>query len=158
MARFRFPGIFPRHATFSFFDCVDFIAGWLCNAGASCGNGRSPANQRTNITTLPDPYRQTTITDLTQLMGHLYTCVEQNSGLLREAYGDQLTQSECQELLQMMQLNELARLFENGLLDDTIFTHKVGWIDDTYGDVGIVYDSERDFLIRMALYTPEWLE
>jgi beta-lactamase class A len=118
----------------------------------------TPANQRTDQTTYPDPYRQTTIGDLAALMEMIYQCAQTNSGLLRETYPDQLTQAECREILEMMQLNELAKLLEAGLPDGVTFAHKVGWIDDTYGNVGIVFTPERDYLIGMALYYPVWLE
>ncbi|GAB4268605.1 MAG: hypothetical protein Kow0080_11640 [Candidatus Promineifilaceae bacterium] len=118
----------------------------------------TPANQRTDQTTHPDPYRQTTVGDLAALMEMIYQCAQNNSGLLRETYPDQLTQAECREILEMMQLNELARLLEAGLPDGVTFAHKVGWIDDTYGNVGIVFTPERDYLIGMALYYPVWLE
>ena len=51
-----------------------------------------------------------------------------------------------------MQLNELAKLLETGLPAGVPFAHKVGWIDDTHGDGGIVFSSGGDYLIVMALY------
>ena len=88
----------------------------------------------------------------------IYTCAENDSGELRQLYATELTQAECREILEMMRLNDLARLLEAGLPEGTPFSHKVGWIDDTYGNVGIVFSPERDYLIGLALYTPTWLE
>jgi beta-lactamase class A len=118
----------------------------------------TPANQRTDITTYADPFRQTTTGDLAQLFQMIYACAEMDSGPLREKYPDQISAGECRELLDFMQLNELARLLENGLPQDTLFAHKVGWIDDTHGDGGIVFSSGGDYIIVMALYAPSWLE
>ncbi len=118
----------------------------------------TPANQRTDITTYADPFRQTTTGDLAQLFQMIYACSEMDSGPLREKYPDQISAGECRELLDFMQLNELARLLENGLPQDTLFAHKVGWIDDTHGDGGIVFSSGGDYIIVMALYAPSWLE
>jgi beta-lactamase class A len=118
----------------------------------------TPANQRTDITTLPDPYRQTSIGDLAFLLRQIYDCAESDSGLLRDRYPAQLTQTECQEILRLMTLNDLARLLENGLPEEVTFSQKVGWIDDTHGNVGVVFGPERDYLIGMALYAPGWLE
>ena len=118
----------------------------------------TPANQRTDITTQPDPYRQTTIGDLAILMTQLYTCANTNSGLLLQTYPTQLTQNECQEILDLLTLNELARLLQNGLPENIHFSHKVGWIDDTHGNIGIVSGTEQDYLIGMALYDPGYLE
>ncbi len=118
----------------------------------------TPANQRTDITTYADPYRQTTTGDLAQLFRAIYECAELDSGLLREQYPQQLTAAECQEMIDYLQLNELARLLENGLPPDVPFAHKVGWIDDTHGDGGIVFSPGGDYIIVMALYAPSWLE
>jgi len=118
----------------------------------------TPANQRTDLTTHPDPYRQTTIGDLAAITHMLYQCAESDAGLLRQTYGEQLTQDECQEILQLLEENNLARLLERGLPDGVVMAHKVGWIDDTHGNVGIVFGPERDYLIALALYAPGWLE
>ena len=118
----------------------------------------TPANQRTDITTYADPFRQTTTGDLAALLQMIYTCAEDDSGPLREAYGDALTAEECRDMLQKMQLNELAKLLEVGLPPDTPFAHKVGWIDDTHGDGGIVFSPGGDYILVMALYGKDWLE
>ena len=118
----------------------------------------TPANQRTDITTHADPFRQITTGDLAGLLQMIYSCAEEDDGPLRELYKEQLTAGECREMLEKMQLNELARLLENGLPDDVPFAHKVGWIDDTHGDGGIVFSPGGDYILVMALYTPQWLE
>jgi hypothetical protein len=58
----------------------------------------------------------------------------------------------------LLQLNDLAQLLENGLPENIPFSQKVGWIDDTHGNIGIVYGPEGTYLIGMALYAPGWLE
>ncbi|KAA3664426.1 MAG: hypothetical protein DWQ04_05810 [Chloroflexi bacterium] len=118
----------------------------------------TPANQRTDISTQPDPFRQTTIGDLATLMGWIYDCAEGGNGRLRTAYPNTLTPSECQEMLTMLQLNDLVELLEAGLPDDVPIAHKLGYIDDTYGNVGIVFGPERNYLIGLALYQPVYLE
>jgi len=118
----------------------------------------TPANQRTDRTTHPDPYRQTTIGDLATITQMIYACAETDDGLLRETYGAQLSQTECQEILHLLEENNLARLLERGLPDGVVMAHKVGWIDDTHGNVGVVFGPERDYLIALALYSPGWLE
>ena len=118
----------------------------------------TPANQRTDVTTRPDPYRQTTTADVAALFEMLYACAEADAGPLRARYPDELTQAECAALLEVLQLNELARLLERGLPEGVRFAHKVGWIDDTHGDGGVVYAPGGDYAIVMALYAPGWLE
>ena len=118
----------------------------------------TPANQRTDMSTQPDPFRQTTIGDLAALMEWVYDCAQEGNGRLRTAYPDSLTQSECREMLAMLQLNDLVELLEAGLPDNVPIAHKLGYIDDTYGDIGIVFSPERDYLIGVALYRPVYLE
>jgi beta-lactamase class A len=118
----------------------------------------TPANQRTDITTYADPFRQTTTGDLATLLNMIYDCAENDSGLLREDYGEAITAQECQDMLDKMKLNELAKLLENGLPEGVPFAHKVGWIDDTHGDGGIVFSPGGDYILVMALYSEDWLE
>lgn len=118
----------------------------------------TPANQRTDITTKPDPYRQTTLGDLADLMVEVHNCAESDSNTLQETYPNQITTDECQEILELLTLNDLARLLETGIPENIRFSQKVGWIDDTHGNIGIVYGPENTYLIGMALYLPGWLE
>ncbi len=118
----------------------------------------TPANQRTDITTYADPFRQITTGDMAQLLHMIYICAQTDSGPLRETYPDQISSQECTEMLAMLQLNELAQLLELGIPQAATFAHKVGWIDDTHGDGGIVFSEGGDYIIVMALYKPEWLE
>ncbi len=118
----------------------------------------TPANQRTDISTRPDIHRQTTAADLADLLEMLYACAEHGRSPLLTTYPDQLTQAECAEILQMLQLNELVKLLEAGLPEGIPIAHKLGYIDDTYGDAGIVYSPRQDYIIVLILYTPIWLE
>ncbi|MCO5185769.1 MAG: serine hydrolase [Anaerolineae bacterium] len=118
----------------------------------------TPANSRSDVTMQPDSFRQTTIGDLSVVLTMLYECAEHGRGKLVEQYGELLTQAECQELLAQLELNDLVLLLEAGLPDDTTFAHKIGYVDETYGDVGIVYSPGGDYVLGLALYTPTWLE
>ena len=118
----------------------------------------TPANQRMDITTYADPFRQTTTGDLATLLNMIYDCAQNDSGPLRAKYGEAISMEECQDMLEKMRLNELAKLLENGLPDGVPFAHKVGWIDDTHGDGGIVFSPGGDYILVMALYGKDWLE
>ena len=118
----------------------------------------TPANQRTDITTHPDIYRQTTAADLAALLQMLYTCAGNGRSPLLTTYPDEITPAECSEILDMLQLNELVKLLEAGLPDGVTIAHKIGYIDDTYGDAAIVYSPHGDYILVLALYYPTWLE
>lgn len=118
----------------------------------------TPANQRTDVTTLADPYRQTTVGDLTLILEELYACAETGNGRIVETYATAVTQAECGDILEMLRLNELVKLIEAGIPENTPIAHKVGYIDDTYGDAAIVYSPARDYILVLALYKPVYLE
>jgi hypothetical protein len=118
----------------------------------------TPANQRTDKTTFPDPFRQTTAADLGRLLEMIYSCAEHDDGVLRQVYGAQVTQDECRQMLDVMLRLELDALLEAGVPDGTPLAHKHGWIDDTNGDAGIVFTPGGDYVLVVALYEREWLE
>ena len=118
----------------------------------------TPANQRPGPSARPDPYRQTTVGDLTTLLAWVYQCAQSDNGPLRQQYPDNLSQTECAEILEVMRLNELSNLLTEGLPPGTPISHKVGWIGTTHGDIGIVYGPTQDYLIGLVLYGDTWLE
>lgn len=118
----------------------------------------TPANQRPGPSARPDPYRQTTVGDLTTLLAWVYECARSDSGPLRQQYPDELSQAECAEILDVMRLNALSNLLTEGLPPGTPISHKVGWIGTTHGDIAIVYGPEQDYLIGLVLYGDTWLE
>jgi hypothetical protein len=64
----------------------------------------TPANQRPGPSARPDPYRQTSVGDLTTLLQWVYECARSDSGPLRQHYPDDLSQAECAAILEVMQL------------------------------------------------------
>lgn len=118
----------------------------------------TPANQRTDISARPDIHRQTTTGDLAAMLEMLYTCAEHGRSPLLTLYPDEITREECQDMLEMLKLNDLVELLEAGLPDGTVIAHKLGYVDETYGDVAIVYSPNRDYMLALALYAPIWLE
>ncbi len=118
----------------------------------------TPANQRPGVTTRPDIHRQTTTGDLAAMLEMLYTCAEDGRSPLLTLYPDEITQEECQDMLDMLELNDLVQLLEAGLPPGTVIAHKLGYVDETYGDAAIVYSPKGDYIIVLALYNPVWLE
>ena len=117
----------------------------------------TPANSRTDVTTQPDPYMQTTARDMGLLLEMLYQC-SRGGGALMVAYPGALTAEECQEGLEMMTRNRIGSLIEAGVPDGTSVAHKHGWIGDTHADAAIVYSPGGDFVLTVFLYYPGWLE
>ena len=116
------------------------------------------ANSSEDSPTDPDPAMQTTAEDIGTLLGMIYYCAQDGGGGLLAAYGDQIEQEECQQIIDFMALNRIGSLIEEGVPADTKVAHKHGWISDTHGDAGIVFSPGGDYVIVTFMYKPDWLE
>ncbi len=103
-----------------------------------------PANTAYN--TNPDPYAQTTAQDTGFLLTQIYDCARHNSGL-RAIYPDDILQTECEQMLQLLSGNRIDRLLELGLPPVTPIAHKNGWGIETSADGGIVFSPGGDYVI-----------
>lgn len=116
------------------------------------------ANQRPDINTDPDPGMQTTAEDMGILLTMLYYCAEFNGGALIAAFEGQITQQECQSIIDIMGQNFIGSLIEEGVPAETRVAHKHGWISDTHGDAGIVYTPNGNYVIIQYMHQANWLE
>jgi beta-lactamase class A len=115
------------------------------------------ANSREDSPTRPDPAMQTTAEDIGTLLAMIYYCAQDGGGLVA-AYGDQIEQEECQQIIDFMALNHIGSLIEEGVPTNLKVAHKHGWISDTHGDAGIVFSPGGDYVIVTLMYKPDWLE
>ena len=116
------------------------------------------ANENPSIDTRPDTTMQTTAEDIGGLLANLYYCAKGEGGLLA-IYPGELTQEECQAIVDLMILNVEGNLIRFGVPDGTPVSHKHGWSFNEHGDAGIVYSPGGDFVIYILLAQPEsdWL-
>ncbi len=140
-----------------------FMAGFFCNAANPCpllARYTTPSNQRTDVYTNPDDYNQTTSTEMGTLLTDIYQCAETGGGALAAAFANQITQDDCQLMIEYMVQDKFGSLLQAGLPDGTKIAHKHGFIPDRYGvvhdisDVGIVYTPGGDFAIAIYTYHP----
>ncbi len=120
---------------------------------------QTPANSRTDINVSPDPARQTTTEEIGTLLAMLYYCAQGEGGLLA-AYPEQITQSECQAILDLMTQNvEGNLLIRYGVPKEAVVPHKHGWSFNEHVDAGIVFSPGGDYVIMVYLAQPEsdWL-
>ncbi|MCD6291338.1 MAG: serine hydrolase, partial [Anaerolineae bacterium] len=117
----------------------------------------TPANQRKDMNTKPDPFMQTTAKDMGLLMEMIVQCAE-GGGTLLAAYPGELTPHECQEMLDWMSNLNLGILLETGIPKGTRIAHKHGFIDDTHGDVAVIWGPNGPYVLAVYLYRPVWLE
>jgi beta-lactamase class A len=118
----------------------------------------TPANSRQGINTAPTPAMQTTAEDMGSLLAMLYDCAYWGSGGLTAAYAGQITQTECQLILQIMSENFIGSLIEEGVPREAIVAHKHGWTSDTHGDAGIIFSPNGDYVLVQYLHQTNWLE
>lgn len=119
----------------------------------------TPANQRTDLNTNPDPAMQTTAGDMATLFMWLYQCAEDGSGGLTMMYSGELTQGECQAVVDLLKRNDIDVMLEAGVPAEAQIAHKHGFsLADTHGDAGIVYSPGGDYVVVLFLYLPPFLE
>ncbi len=121
----------------------------------------TPANDRVDIDTDPDPFSQTTPLDIGQLLGDIYTCSESGGGALMAAFPGKITQTECQQMVEFLANNQtVAILLQAGLPEATTIAHKHAYATEadglihTMGDSGIIYTPGGNYIMSVFLHDP----
>ncbi len=139
-----------------------FLAGHFYLGAPLLQRFETPANQRTDIDTSPDPYNQTTPSDIGMLLEDLHQCSKSDGGALVAVFPNDITQAECQEMIEYLSRNFMPSLIEAGLTEDAFIAHKHGWVTNNgiinmIGDAGIIYSPGGDYILSIFLYHPEQL-
>ncbi|MCA9921404.1 MAG: serine hydrolase [Anaerolineales bacterium] len=114
----------------------------------------TPANSRPDLITIPDPARQTTAEDMGTLLSMIYYC-SKGGGALMAIHPGEITQQECQAIIDLMVENVEGNLIRFGVPEDVPVSHKHGWDSVTHGDAGIVLSPGRDYVIVYYLHQPQ---
>lgn len=122
----------------------------------------TPANTRTDINTDPDPYSQTTLSDIGMLLEDIYQCAQTGGGALPAVFPGEINQQKCQTMNTFLINNRLPVLITAGLPEGTQVAHKHGWVStdgiiNTIGDAGIVYSLGGDYVVVMFMHHPDQL-
>ena len=140
-----------------------FLAGYFTFGSPLLAAIETPANLRTDISTDPDPYSQTTPSDIGMLLQDISDCAETGGGALVAVFPGELTQAECQAMIEFLKNNKLPALLTAGLPETIQIAHKHGWVSDingvinTIGDAGIIYTPAGDYILVVFLNHPEQL-
>jgi len=139
-----------------------FLAGYFSLGSPLLEVIETPANSRTDISTDPDPYSQTTPSDMGMLLEDIYQCSKTSGGTLVAAFPGEITQSECRQMNTLLINNRLPVLLTAGLPEGTQIAHKHGWVTTngvirTIGDAGIIYTLGGDYVLVIFLHHPEQL-
>ena len=119
---------------------------------------REAARSGSCVNTQPDPYMQTTIPDLSVLMDMLYQCAEYDGGDLVAAYPGDITQQECQMMIDVMTRNTDGNLIRAGLPENIEIAHKHGFTFDTITDAALVYTPGGDYSLVIGIWAQvDWV-
>jgi beta-lactamase class A len=140
-----------------------FMAGYFFSGAPLLKVIKTPGNQRTDITTDPDLYSQTTAAEVGQLLADIYQCANDGGGTLIAAFGEEITQEECQLMIQNLKNDHTPALIPAGVPDGIEVAHKHGWVSDAFGiihnmsDAAIVFTKGGDYVLSIFLYHPNQL-
>jgi beta-lactamase class A len=120
----------------------------------------TPANSEPDLLMTPDTAMQTTAEEMGTFLSMLYYC-SQGGGTLLAVYDD-ITPDQCQEIIDLMVLNDEGNLIRFGVPEEVPVSHKHGWDLVTHGDAGIVLSPGGDYVIVEYLSLPagdtgDWL-
>jgi beta-lactamase class A len=137
-----------------------FLAGHFYLGAPLLERINTDANQREDINTNPDLYNQTTPSEIGQLLQDLYLCANNGGGTLIAVFPGDITQDECQSMINFLTKNRIAFLIESGVPDGTQIAHKHGWatndgVINLIADAGIVFTPGVDYVLVIFFYHPE---
>ena len=138
-----------------------FLAGFFAVGSPLLQRFTTPANSRTDISTDPDPYNQTTPSDMGMLLVDIYQCAQNGGGALVAAFPDKMSQNVCKQIINYLAQDKIGVLLEAGVPEGTEVAHKHGWVVDpatgvmkNVSDAGIVYSPGGNFVLSIYTYHP----
>ena len=137
-----------------------FLAGYFYIGAPLLYRFETPANQRQDISTEPDPYSQTTPDEIGMLLQDIYLCANEGGGSLVAVFPWEITPAKCQTMIKYLIEDRIALLIQAGVPDGTKVAHKHGWVTDAYGvihdmsDAAIVFTPGGDYVMTVYLWHP----
>lgn len=136
-----------------------FMAGYFSFGSPLLAVVETPANQRQDVFTDPDPYSQTTPSDIGMLLEDIYQCSQTGGGPLPAVFPGEIDQEDCLQMNTLLINNRLPMLLTAGLPEGTPIAHKHGWVTvngviNTIGDAGIIYSPGGNYIMVVFLYHP----
>ena len=141
-----------------------FLAGFFCSAEFPCPlleKINTPANQRADVFTDPDPFNQTTPSEAGMLLADIYQCATAGGGALIAAFPDKINSQICQTMIGYLAADKIGVLIEAGVPEGTQVAHKHGWITEpssgvikNISDAGIVYTPGGNYVLVLYAFHP----
>jgi beta-lactamase class A len=142
-----------------------FLAGFFYQGAPLLDLFKTPANQRSDISTDPDVYNQTSAEDMGHLLAAIQNCAANGTGQLITTFSGQVSQAECQDMINLLLKNKKGVLIEAGLPEGTQMARKYGWVTDpadglmhSTSDATLVFTPGGNFVLTVYLYHPEQLQ
>jgi beta-lactamase class A len=139
-----------------------FLAGFFEFGSPLLARITTPANQRLDVYTDPDPYNQTTASDMGMLLADIYQCAASGGGALVAAFPDRINQASCQQMVAFLAEDKIGVLLEAGVPGGTQIAHKHGWVVDTttgymknVSDAAIIYTPGGNYVLTVYTYHPQ---
>lgn len=141
-----------------------FLGGYFYLGAPLLQRFETPANARRDVFLNPDIYNQTVSSETGRLLAAIYACAQDGSGLLTETFPGEITQTECQLMVEILSANRIGLLIEAGLPYQATAAHKHGWVQELDGqlrsisDVAIVFTPGGDYVLNIFLYDSDRLD
>jgi len=134
-----------------------YISGLLDVLGAVLTPLITPANSRTDLTTQPDPFNQTTADDLGNVMVMIYQC-SKGGGALMAAFPGKFTPDECRLMIELLTKNEVGPILVTGGTPGGVVAHKHGWDRDpltNLADAAIAFTPGGDYALTVYAHNAD---
>jgi beta-lactamase class A len=115
----------------------------------------TPANSITTTLADPDPYIQTSATDVGLLLEAIYQC-SRKGGALLVVYPDKFNAAECDQIISLLKRSDPngPSALRGGLPDGTSIAYSLGANNDTRAAASIVFTPGVDYVLVVFLNTP----
>jgi len=140
-----------------------FLAGYFYPGAPLLRRFDTTANLRTDVSTSPDAYNQTTPAEMGALLTDIYQCAQSGGGSLAAVFPGEISQAECRTMIGYLAQNRIGVLIQAGLPEGTQLAHKHGWITESDGvihtisDAGIVYTPSGNYVLVISIYRTQQL-
>ncbi len=137
-----------------------FLAGHFRPGSVLLQRFTTPGNSRTDVTISRDPYNQTTPLEMGMLLEDIYQCSQTGGGALAAVFPGEITQAECEQMLEHLSRNFVPFLIAAGAPEGTRIAHKHGWVTNlngeitTIGDAAIVFTPSGNYILVIFFNHP----
>jgi len=137
-----------------------FVSGYFYSGAVILQNFKTPANQRTDVVTNPDPISQSTPSEIGSLLADIYQCSQGGGSALVAAFPDKFNQTACKQIIDNLRLDNVSVLISAGLPDGTQIARKQGWVTGPAGiiqnisDAAIIYTPGGNYVLVIYAYHP----